>query len=127
MESSVMRRALLSLALAAVSCSQGSAAAPADASVQATCGAGFTACVRACGEKDDREATAATCADGVYTCPAPLTPAITCGPSAWPTGPFAGCGPWVEGYDCTSPAVCESGLWTCAGAASDAGTDATPN
>src|SRR5579872_6543256 len=40
------------------------------------CGAGFTACVHSCGEKDDSEPTAADCTDGVYRCPAPLVPAI---------------------------------------------------
>jgi hypothetical protein len=79
------------------------------------CGAGFTACAHACGEKNDTELTAASCTDGVYSCPAPLIPAIDCGAGSWPTGGPAGCGPWVEGYDCTSSSVCNRGLWTCPG------------
>lgn len=74
---------------------------------------GFTACVRACGEADMSEPMAAECVDGFYACAEPLIPAIACPDDAWPTGPFAGCGPWVTGHDCFCAAVCDEGLWTC--------------
>jgi hypothetical protein len=90
------------------------------------CGAGFTACVHACGEKNDTEPTAASCTDDVYRCPAPLIPAIDCGDGAWPTGAFAGCWPWVEGYDCTSSSVCDHGLWACPGITDASAADQTP-
>jgi len=73
----------------------------------------FTACVKVCGEPDDRESTAAQCVDGFYSCPAPLVPAASCAANAWPSGPYAGCGPWVSGYNCSFRAVCDQHLWTC--------------
>jgi hypothetical protein len=75
----------------------------------------FTACVKQCGEPDDKESMSAACTDGTWRCPAPLVPAATCAPNSWPSGPFAGCGPWVNGYDCTCPARCVDGAWTCPG------------
>lgn len=83
---------------------------------------GFTACVHACGESNQEEAIAATCANGIYSCPSPLIPAAFCGAGSWPSGAFAGCGPWPQGYDCTCRSVCDQGYWTCpASACIDAG------
>ena len=81
----------------------------------------FTACVHACGETDSSEATAATCANGVYTCSAPTVPAASCPQSGWSA--TLPCGPWVSGYDCGAQCgACVQGLWTCA-PCSDAGVD----
>lgn len=80
----------------------------------------FTACVQACGEKNDREPVAAECVSGSYQCVAPLIPATACGAGSW-TVPQLPCGPWVDGYDCgASRAVCDpTHGWTC-GACPDA-------
>jgi hypothetical protein len=118
-------RPLLVAALLAFVACRGDASAPGDAGpAKASCptgyAEGFTACVHACGETNDREDFAATCAaDGTLRCPAGTTPAATC-PNPWPGN---GCGPWVNGYDCfTTSAVCLDGLfWTCPGP--DAGAD----
>ena len=56
---------------------------------------------------------AATCADGLWACPAPLIPAASCPIDSWPTGRLAGCGPWVSNYDCVGQAVCSDGFWMC--------------
>lgn len=81
----------------------------------------FTACVHACGEADTSESTAATCANGVYTCNDSTIPALSCATSDWSAA--LPCGPWVSGYDCGAQcAVCDQGLWTC-GACADAATD----
>jgi hypothetical protein len=86
-------------------------------------GAGFTACVEQCGEAADVEAIAATCTNGYYECPAPLFVAAACPSGSWPAGAFAGCGPWVTGYDCGNcTAACAARIWTCP-ACPDAGTD----
>jgi hypothetical protein len=72
----------------------------------------FTACVHACGEADSSEATAATCANGIYTCNDSTIPAVSCPTSGWSA--TLPCGPWVSGYDCGAQcAVCDQGLWTC--------------
>jgi hypothetical protein len=73
----------------------------------------FTACVKACGEPDDKESKSAECVDGFYTCPAPLIVAASCPDDAWPDGAYAGCGPWVHGYDCQCRAECKNRQWTC--------------
>jgi hypothetical protein len=74
----------------------------------------FTACVQQCGEKNDREPTAARCVGGALQCDTPLIPAATCGPGSW-TSARLPCGPWVDGYDClASCALCDSVRgWTC--------------
>ena len=74
---------------------------------------GFTSCVHACGETNETESVAATCDAGRYNCPPGTRPAIGCPAESWPSGSFAGCGPWVEGYDCTCRSICDDGLWTC--------------
>jgi hypothetical protein len=80
----------------------------------------FTACVHSCGETNSSEPTAATCANGVYTCNESI-PAVACPQSGWSSA--LPCGPWVDGYDCGAQcAVCDQGLWTC-GACRDAGVD----
>jgi hypothetical protein len=100
-----------------------------DAAPPCSPGSGFTACVKACGEADQKEKEAAACVAGRYQCSGQLIPAVTCPPASWPSGPFAGCGPWVEGYDCgcaspcTCPATCTNGLWTCELSCPDAGHD----
>ena len=71
----------------------------------------FTACVERCGGPATTVAQAAACVGGVYTCPAPLIVAASCPADAWRDS--KGCGPWVQAYDCTCPAVCEERLWTC--------------
>ena len=73
----------------------------------------FTGCVKECGDPARRVPEAARCVDGFYACPKPLIVAASCPGDAWPDGSYAGCGPWVENYDCTCPAVCEDRLWTC--------------
>jgi hypothetical protein len=79
----------------------------------------FTACVQACGETDSSEPTAATCANGVYTCGGSTVPALGCPQNGWSA--TLPCGPWVSGYDCGSQcALCDQGLWTC-GPCADAG------
>jgi hypothetical protein len=129
-----MRRAIrlglaVSLALFASACgssapagkpSSSDAAVDADGSSpeRAACvaEAGFSACVHTCGEATNSEATSATCTDGAYHCAAPLVPAVNCPDDSWVSGPFKRCGPWVDGYDCTTVAVCsEERLWTCPG------------
>ncbi|HXU62971.1 MAG TPA: hypothetical protein VN962_14785 [Polyangia bacterium] len=81
----------------------------------------FTACVHACGETASSESTAATCANGIYTCNDATFPAVGCPQSGWSAA--LPCGPWVSGYDCGAQcAVCDQGLWTC-GACPDAATD----
>jgi hypothetical protein len=81
----------------------------------------FTACVHACGETDSSEPTAASCANGVYTCDNSTIPALACPSSGWSA--TLPCGPWVSGYDCGAQcAVCDQGLWTC-GACADAATN----
>jgi hypothetical protein len=85
----------------------------------------FTACVHSCGESNQEESIAATCANGTYSCPAPLIPAASCDKGSWPSGALAGCGPWPQGYDCTCKSICDQGFWSCpASACTDAGTDA---
>jgi hypothetical protein len=86
---------------------------PPDASGSGGCdSARFTACVHACGETDSSEATAASCANGVYSCSGSTVPAVSCPQSGWAA--TLPCGPWVSGYDCGSQcALCEQGLWTC--------------
>ena len=97
---------------------------PARPEVACVAGA-FTACVHACGEADDTEPTAAACVGGRYLCPAPLRPAASCPADAWPTGAFAGCGPWVENYNCACRSICDAHLWTCPGTTClDGGADA---
>lgn len=84
---------------------------------------GFTACVHSCGETNQEEPVAATCANGAYSCPAPLVPAASCSKDSWPSGALAGCGPWPQGYDCTCKSICDQGFWTCpASSCTDAGT-----
>ncbi|HVV51824.1 MAG TPA: hypothetical protein VHO06_19305 [Polyangia bacterium] len=81
----------------------------------------FTACVHACGETDTTEATAASCANGVFTCDGSTIPAVSCPSSGWTA--HLPCGPWVSGYDCGAGcAICADGLWTC-GACGDAAAD----
>jgi hypothetical protein len=82
---------------------------------------GMTACVKECGEPDMLESTAAKCVDGFYTCQEPLIPAIACPSGSWPTGPEAGCGPWVMGYDCLCQAYCDLGRWICPSACPNKG------
>jgi hypothetical protein len=74
----------------------------------------FTACVKQCGEKNDREPVSAECVDGSYRCGATLIPATACGAGSW-TVPRLPCGPWVDGYDCgVGCAVCDPAHgWTC--------------
>jgi len=78
-------------------------------------GASFTACVKTCGEPDHTERRSAECVNGFYACAEPLVPAVACPADSWPDGPYAGCGPWVDGYDCSFTAVCDDGLWSCPG------------
>jgi hypothetical protein len=73
----------------------------------------FTACVKTCGEPDGREPKSAECVNGFYACAEPLVPAVACPADSWPDGPNAGCGPWVDGYDCPFKSVCDDGLWSC--------------
>ncbi len=74
----------------------------------------FTPCVKSCGASNEQVPSQATCENGRYTCPAGEVPGISCPDGAWPSGPFAGCGPWVTGADCgTWRGVCEDGFWTC--------------
>ncbi len=78
----------------------------------------FTDCVHSCGETASSEPTAASCANGVYTCGDSTIPALACPQSGWSSA--LPCGPWVSGHDCgTQCAVCDQGLWTC-GACADA-------
>ena len=116
----------LLLVLLAVSCSVFDSSkcclVPPDASGSGVCdSARFTACVHACGEANPSEATAATCANGVYTCGGSTTPAVSCPQSGWSA--TLPCGPWVSGHDCGGGcALCDQGLWTC-GPCADAGAD----
>lgn len=87
---------------------------------------GFTACVHSCGEANEGEPIAATCANGTYSCPAPLIPAASCSKDSWPSGSLAGCGPWPQSYDCACKSVCDQGFWTCpVSACTDAGAGAS--
>jgi hypothetical protein len=108
----IPRRLVLALALVAASCSSGGASHPPGdgATSGPTCGApagGFTACVHTCGETTATEASGATCVDGALQCPPGTQPAATC-PNPWPND---GCGPWINGVDCTTAAVCVDGRW----------------
>lgn len=84
-----------------------------DRSGTATCDSQFTACVHRCGETDSRERVAAACNGGVFHCDNGLIPAVACPASDW-TAVGAGCGPWVDGYDCAGCGVCtDRGLLDC--------------
>jgi len=130
----MMRRSLYVLAFLALGCSSNTPSSQpgdggAESSVNGTvCGDSsfFTACVRACGEADTSESTAAHCVDGMYQCDAPLIPAAACDANTW-TVPRLPCGPWVAGYDCGQTcAICDAVRgWSC-GACPDASTAGSP-
>jgi hypothetical protein len=111
---------VVAVGLADCSSKQDAATTGAPHDVACATNGGFTACVRACGELDEVETVAASCTDGVYRCPSPHVPAASCPSDSWPSGRFAGCGPWVANYDCATAAVCASGVWTCPASGLDA-------
>ena len=74
---------------------------------------GFTGCVSSCGDTAEKVPMAASCVDGHLACAPPRIPAASCPMGSWPTGSHAGCGPWVDGYNCQCTAVCTDGLWDC--------------
>jgi len=77
--------------------------------------ASFTGCVKQCGETSESVATAAQCVAGKYQCPVGTVAAALCPASAWPSGRFQGCGPWVSGYNCGACAAqCVNQSWNCA-------------
>jgi len=80
--------------------------------------AAFTACVENCDVSGTSHVRIeASCKDGVFHCDGGLVPAVGCPSSSWPSeNGRAGCGPWVDGYDCgggTCGVCTEAGLLTC--------------